>query len=481
MLDYREIIRDRYDLHMSGREIARALGISKSGVNSFLKAFEASANIHYPLPEAVTNAEIQKRVYGPLEERMLAYSSRFASPDFGKDESTSLAEQWRSYRSRCLVSGRQFYSYRQYCAKYAAWKKEQDKVISPVSRTAPTIEIGLMDQTFELVNRRTGEITEITVAAAVLSGCGLIYAEGLCSDEGSVWIDFLNRMIRNFGGISSVICIQDSRQAEHTGKKRKTAWEKDAELSEWAKHKHTEMRPLLEPEEDFAKAQRALEEMVFPDLERETFFSLSDFNAALSESLERRNNRKFSNRNYSPHDLWIKKKGMLQILPDELYLYTERKNVKVSGDYHIKFDEAYYSVPFRQVYNTVRVEATRNTVTVRTLSGSTLCIWPRAQYRGQWQTNPEHLPSGNSDPGGWNGNYFRRKAAAIGPYTEKAIEQVLHSKQYEAQTYRYCIWILGFAKSFSSRDLEIACRKAILNESITYRYIKNALLHAKEN
>lgn len=346
MLDYREIIRDRYDLHMSGREIARALGISKSGVNSFLKAFEASANIHYPLPEAVTNAEIQERVYGPLEERMLAYSSRFASPDFGKDESTSLAEQWRSYRSRCLVSGRQFYSYRQYCAKYAAWKKEQDKVISPVSRTAPTIEIGLMDQTFELVNRRTGEITEITVAAAVLSGCGLIYAEGLCSDEGSVWIDFLNRMIRNFGGISSVICIQDSRQAEHAGKKRKTAWEKDAELSEWAKHKHTEMRPLLEPEEDFAKAQCALEEMVFPDLERETFFSLSDFNAALSESLERRNNRKFSNRNYSPHDLWIKKKGMLQILPDELYLYTERKNVKVSGDYHIKFDEAYYSVPF---------------------------------------------------------------------------------------------------------------------------------------
>ena len=40
MLDYKDIIIKHYALHMSGRQIAAAIGASKSGVNDFLKAFE---------------------------------------------------------------------------------------------------------------------------------------------------------------------------------------------------------------------------------------------------------------------------------------------------------------------------------------------------------------------------------------------------------------------------------------------------------
>ena len=40
MLDYKSIIVKRYALHLSGREIAKQIGASKSGVNEFLKMFE---------------------------------------------------------------------------------------------------------------------------------------------------------------------------------------------------------------------------------------------------------------------------------------------------------------------------------------------------------------------------------------------------------------------------------------------------------
>ena len=40
MLDYKTIITQHYALHMSGREIASGLGVSKSGVNDFLNAFK---------------------------------------------------------------------------------------------------------------------------------------------------------------------------------------------------------------------------------------------------------------------------------------------------------------------------------------------------------------------------------------------------------------------------------------------------------
>lgn len=40
MPDYRTIIIKRYALNLSGREIAKQIGASKSGVNEFLRAFD---------------------------------------------------------------------------------------------------------------------------------------------------------------------------------------------------------------------------------------------------------------------------------------------------------------------------------------------------------------------------------------------------------------------------------------------------------
>ena len=49
MLDYKDIIIKHYALSLSGSEIARQLGVSKSGVNDFLRAFDKCESISYPL------------------------------------------------------------------------------------------------------------------------------------------------------------------------------------------------------------------------------------------------------------------------------------------------------------------------------------------------------------------------------------------------------------------------------------------------
>lgn len=66
MLDYKDIIIKRYALHLSGSEIARQIGASKSGVNDFLKAFEGCESLQYPLPGGITNYGIAELVYGPV-------------------------------------------------------------------------------------------------------------------------------------------------------------------------------------------------------------------------------------------------------------------------------------------------------------------------------------------------------------------------------------------------------------------------------
>lgn len=69
MLDYKTIITQRYALHMSGRQIADTLGVSKSGVNDFLKAFETCETLSYPLPKGITNYGIYVNGRSPVPFR----------------------------------------------------------------------------------------------------------------------------------------------------------------------------------------------------------------------------------------------------------------------------------------------------------------------------------------------------------------------------------------------------------------------------
>ena len=66
MLDYKNIIIKHYALSLSGSEIARQLGASKSGVNDFLRAFDKCESLSYPLPPGITNYGIDGLVYGSV-------------------------------------------------------------------------------------------------------------------------------------------------------------------------------------------------------------------------------------------------------------------------------------------------------------------------------------------------------------------------------------------------------------------------------
>lgn len=62
MLDYKDIIIKHYGLGLSGSAISKQLGVSKSGVNDFIRAFERCDKLSYPLTVGITNFGIAKSV-----------------------------------------------------------------------------------------------------------------------------------------------------------------------------------------------------------------------------------------------------------------------------------------------------------------------------------------------------------------------------------------------------------------------------------
>ena len=143
--------------------------------------------------------------------------------------------------------------------------------------------------------------------------------------------------------------------------------------------------------------------------------------------------------------------------------------------FHVRFDNAYYSVPKQYVHKQVMVRATATRVKIYAHTGELLRDGERARYKGQWITDPEHLPKDYRGYAEWNSTYFIQKALAVGPNTTDVIRVVLKSRAYEVQTYRQCVGILNFAKKYSKHTLEECCRQALALNRVTYTFIKNSI------
>ena len=126
------------------------------------------------------------------------------------------------------------------------------------------------------------------------------------------------------------------------------------------------------------------------------------------------------------------------------------------------------------------VAATASTVNIYSMKGELIVSWRRAAHRGEWLTDPSHLPESYKQMSEWNAAYFIRRAMTVGPNTVKVIEHILRSREHEVQTYRLCLGILSYTKKYSKLALEDCCRLAIETNHISYSFIKNSIAAVAE-
>ena len=484
MLDYKDIIIKHYALHMSGREIAAVLGVSKSGVNGFLNAFDKCDSLTYPLPPGITNYGIAELVYreGKTEARR---NLSFELPDFAEVEkqlrsrkNMTLVFLWGRYKNRCAAEDKKFYSYRQFCELFQRWCDDNAESLHLNAVIGQKIEVDFAGKTFEMTDRLSGEVYTIVVFVAVLPYSQYIYAEGMLSTKEPEWIEVNNHALQYFEGVTPLVVCDNCKQAVIVNKD----WidpELNKDYAEWAEHNQTVILPAKVKKPKFKSsvenAVGILEKGFFHDLEERQYFSLEAFNEDLWNSLYDLNRENLKNRTYSRYDRFQEEKRELMPLPSMQYHYMERKTAKVSSDFHVRFDNAYYSVPKQYVHKQVMIRATATEVKIYAHTGELLREGERARYKGQWITNPEHLPRDYRGYAEWNSTYFIQKALAIGPSTTEVIRRVLKSRSYEVQTYRQCLGILNFAKKYSKQTLEECSRQALELNRVTYTFIKNSI------
>lgn len=484
MLDYKTIIIKRYALNLSGTQIAKDLGCSKSGVNDFLKRFEECKTISFPLPDGITNYGIAELVYGRVSGQGTR-NEAFVLPDYAEvhqqmtsRKNMTLIYQWNRYKKKCEKDNLKYYSYRQFCERYGMWcnDNEEDAHFSHV--IAQTMEVDFAGKTFEMIDRLTGEIMDIVVFVAVLPYSQMIYAEGMISTKEPQWIQVNNNALKFYGGVPAIVVCDNCKQAVVAN----DDWihpTLNKDYADWAEHNGTAIVPAKVRKPKFKSsvenAVGILEKGFFHDLEDRKYFSLEQFNEDLWYKLGLLNQEKMKNKEHSRCYYWEEERAELMPLPPVPYEYMERKEAKVSSDFHIRFDNAYYSVDKAYKHQKVSVRASTTTVKIYARNGKYICEHQRATRKGQWCTNPEHLPKSYNDYREWNAEFFISKAMTIGPNTVDVIKTVLHSREQEVQTYRLCLDIIGFAKKYSREALEECCRQAVKAGKPNYTFIKNSI------
>ena len=120
MLDYKAILTKHYVLCLSGSEIAKSLGSSKSGVNDFLTRFARCEELSIPLPEGITNIGIASVIYGKIPGEG-GRDTSYEYPDFTevsaklKKRNMTLQICWNRYYKACQLQDLKPYQYRQFC------------------------------------------------------------------------------------------------------------------------------------------------------------------------------------------------------------------------------------------------------------------------------------------------------------------------------------------------------------------------------
>ena len=483
-LDYKDIIIKHYAMSMSGSEIARQTGFSKSGVNDFLRAFKKCEDLQYPLPTGITNYGIAMKVYGSVpgsggrNENIKLPDYEEAAKLMATRKNMTLMFLWNRYKKKCEEEGSRFYQYSQYCELYNRWCEENYETAHFDAVIAQKMEVDFAGQTFTMTEPLTGEIMTIVVFVAILPYSQYIYAEGMLSTKEPQWIEVNNHALDYFGGVPALVVCDNCKQAVIVNKD----WiepELNKDYADWADHYGTVILPAKVRKPKFKSsvenAVGILEKGLFHKLEEQQYFSLDQFNKDLWKELEALNKEPFKKKEHNRYYYWEEEKLKLMPLPYMHYEYMERKTAKVSSDFHVRFDNAYYSVDKAFLHKKVSIKASSSVVRIYSLAGEFLYEWPRATRKGQWSTDPEHLPENYKGFTQWNGPYFIQKASLVGKNTETVIRTILKSRQYEVQTYRMCLGILNFTKKYSNKALEECCKQAISLNKQKYTFIKNTI------
>ncbi len=471
----REILRLRCEAGLTGRAIARAVGVSNSTVSGLFARADL-AGLAWPLPEGVTDAELEERLY---RDRYQAVGDP-REPDWARVHEElrickrlTLRQLWIEYRE-AHPDG---YGYSWYAERYRAWRGRIDVVMRQHHRAGEKLFVDWAGDTVPYVDPATGEVRQAHLFLAVLGFSNYTFARAYPDERTESFLDAHVAAFAHLGGVPELI-VPDNLKA---GVKKPDRYEAEiaAPYAEMAAHYACVVMPArVGRPRDKAKVEvgvQIAEREILAPLRHRTFFSLAEMNAAIAERLTAVNTRPFTKLPGSRASVFAGREApLLRPLPAEPYACRTRKLATVHIDYHVELEGHYYSVPYHLVRERVELRFDERTVEVYH-EGVRVAVHVRSRGKGRATTLAEHMPEKHRRVASWTPERIEGWAAKTGPETAALCRAVMAARPHPELGFRSCLGVLRLGDRYGSERLEAAAARARALGATSYRSVRSIL------
>jgi transposase len=446
MRQIREVLRQKWALGLSNRQIAQSCGLSRPTVAEYVKRAEA-AGLSWPLAGEFDDAKLEAKLF-PLPVAIAA--ERRDVPDWSvvhrevKRKGVTLQLLWDEYKA----ANPEGYQYSWFCEHYRCWLGKVDVVMRQDHRAGEKLFVDYAGQTVPLIDRATGGVVDAQIFVAVLGASNYTYAEATLTQSLPDWIGSHVRGFRYLGAVPEIVVPDNLKSGVHRAHRYEP--ELNPTYAEMGHHYGVAIIPTRSAKpRDKAKVEAGVlvvERWILARLRNRQFFSLAALNAAIAELLEVLNKRPFKKLPGTRESLFESlDRPVMQPLPASAYEYAEWKKVRVNIDYHVAVDKHYYSVPYRSMRS-----AAHTTVT-------------------------GHMPRAHRDYAEWTPQRLVRWAAETGPATAKLVETLLTSRPHPQHGFRACLGLMRLGKRYGAQRLEAASRRALAIGACSYKSVESIL------
>lgn len=463
------------DSGLSLRQVAAALGISKSTVSE-IAMYARDAGVDWPLAASLSDDELQRRLYPPARPR----SSHRDEPDYArlhqelKLPGVTLQLLWEEYSA---AAGERAYRYSAFCEKYRAWARRLKRSMRQVHPGGERLFVDYAGQTVAVVDAATGEIRRAQVFVAVLGASNYTYACATWQQTASDWVASIIAALEFFGGVPRLLVPDQPRAliANPDAYEPTTA----RLMQELGEHYGVAVLPARPGRpQDKAKVEvgvQVVERWILARLRHRRFFSLSELNEAIAVLLGELNLRPFKRLPGCRRSAFEALDApALQALPAQPMVLAQFKSARVNIDYHVAFEGHYYSVPHQHVGEAVELRITATTLEVL-LRRQRIAAHARSHRVGAFTTVAEHMPASHRAHRQWTPAKLIAWGERIGAATAGVVRWQMEHRPHPEQGYRSCLGLMRLGRQYGEDRLEAACARAQSIRAPNYRSVKSIL------
>ena len=196
MRKIREVLRLKFELDLSERQISKSIQTSRSTIGDYLRRFAVSG-LPWPLPQAISEADIEAALFPP---KPAVPDAQRPIPDWGKvnqemrRKGVTLFLLWQEHK----FSQPYGFNYSWFCNHYREWAGKLDAVMRQEHLAGEKCFVDYAGHTMPVTDRTTGEIRQTQIFVGLMGASNYTFAEATWSQTLPDWIGSHVRMLDSY-------------------------------------------------------------------------------------------------------------------------------------------------------------------------------------------------------------------------------------------------------------------------------------------